>query len=43
VIDAVVFDLDGVIVDSEQVWDEVREAYTREVGGTYTDEASASR
>ena len=25
VIEAVVFDLDGVIVDSEQVWDEVRE------------------
>jgi len=42
VIDAVVFDLDGVIVDSEQVWDEVREAYTREVGGTYTDEATRS-
>jgi HAD superfamily hydrolase (TIGR01509 family) len=41
VIDAVVFDLDGVIVDSEQVWDEVREQYTREVGGTYT--AAATR
>jgi HAD superfamily hydrolase (TIGR01509 family) len=41
VIDAVVFDLDGVIVDSEQVWDEVREAYTREVGGTY--EGGAAR
>jgi HAD superfamily hydrolase (TIGR01509 family) len=37
---AVVFDLDGVIVDSEQVWDDVREAYTREVGGTYTDTAA---
>jgi HAD superfamily hydrolase (TIGR01509 family) len=35
VISAVVFDLDGVIVDSEQVWDEVREQYTRETGGTY--------
>jgi HAD superfamily hydrolase (TIGR01509 family) len=35
VIDAVVFDLDGVIVDSEQVWDEVRERYARESGGTY--------
>ena len=34
-IDAVVFDLDGVIVDSEQVWDDVRERYTRESGGTY--------
>jgi HAD superfamily hydrolase (TIGR01509 family) len=40
VIGAVVFDLDGVIVDSEQVWDDVREAYTREAGGTYTDEAT---
>jgi HAD superfamily hydrolase (TIGR01509 family) len=40
VIDAVVFDLDGVIVDSEQVWDEVREQYTRESGGTYTDTAT---
>jgi beta-phosphoglucomutase-like phosphatase (HAD superfamily) len=37
---AVVFDLDGVIVDSEHVWDEVREAYTREAGGTYTDSAT---
>jgi HAD superfamily hydrolase (TIGR01509 family) len=35
VIAAVVFDLDGVIVDSEQVWDEVREAYTQESGGRY--------
>jgi beta-phosphoglucomutase-like phosphatase (HAD superfamily) len=41
VIEAVVFDLDGVIVDSERVWDEVRESYTRESGGTYT--ASAAR
>ena len=39
-IDAVVFDLDGVIVDSEQVWDEVRERYTRESGGTYIDSAT---
>jgi HAD superfamily hydrolase (TIGR01509 family) len=37
---AVVFDMDGVIVDSEQVWDEVRESYVREVGGTYTDSAT---
>ena len=35
-IEAVVFDLDGVIVDSEQVWDDVREEYVRETGGTYT-------
>ena len=40
-IEAVVFDMDGVIVDSEQVWDDVRERYTREVGGTYT--ATATR
>jgi HAD superfamily hydrolase (TIGR01509 family) len=40
VIEAVVFDMDGVIVDSEQVWDDVREAYTREVGGTYTESAT---
>ena len=39
-VDAVVFDLDGVIVDSEQVWDDVRETYTREHGGTYTERAT---
>jgi HAD superfamily hydrolase (TIGR01509 family) len=37
---AVVFDLDGVIVDSEHVWDEVREAYTRETGGSYSETAT---
>jgi HAD superfamily hydrolase (TIGR01509 family) len=40
VIGAVVFDLDGVIVDSEHVWDEVRTAYTRESGGHYTEGAT---
>jgi HAD superfamily hydrolase (TIGR01509 family) len=40
VIEAVAFDLDGVIVDSERVWDEVRESYTRESGGTYTESAA---
>jgi HAD superfamily hydrolase (TIGR01509 family) len=39
-IDAVVFDLDGVIVDSEKVWDDVREQYTREAGGTYAESAT---
>lgn len=39
-VEAVVFDLDGVIVDSEQVWDDVREAYTRERGGTYAETAT---
>jgi len=40
VIEAVVFDLDGVIVDSEHVWEEVRAAYTRESGGRYTERAT---
>jgi HAD superfamily hydrolase (TIGR01509 family) len=39
-IEAVVFDLDGVIVDSEQVWDEVREAYAKESGGVYPERAT---
>lgn len=38
--DAVVFDLDGVIVDSEQVWDDVRAEYTRETGGRYGPDAT---
>ena len=37
-IDAVVFDLDGVLLDTEQVWDEVREAFVRERGGRYDEE-----
>ena len=31
------FDLDGVLLASEEVWDEVREAYVRERGGRYDD------
>jgi HAD superfamily hydrolase (TIGR01509 family) len=38
VIEAVVFDLDGVLIESEEVWDAVREAYVRERGGRYDDE-----
>ncbi|MEU9824765.1 HAD family hydrolase [Micromonospora chersina] len=34
-VDAVLFDLDGVIVDSEPVWEEVRRAYVAEHGGTW--------
>jgi HAD superfamily hydrolase (TIGR01509 family) len=41
VIEAVVFDLDGVIVDSEHVWDEVREALARERGGRWHPGAQA--
>jgi HAD superfamily hydrolase (TIGR01509 family) len=38
VIDAVVFDLDGVLIASEEVWDAVRERYVRERGGRYDEE-----
>jgi HAD superfamily hydrolase (TIGR01509 family) len=38
VIDAVVFDLDGVLLQSEEVWDAVRERYVRERGGRYDKE-----
>jgi beta-phosphoglucomutase-like phosphatase (HAD superfamily) len=33
VVDAVVFDLDGVIVDSEPVWEQVRRGYVAVHGG----------
>jgi HAD superfamily hydrolase (TIGR01509 family) len=35
VIEAVVFDLDGVVVDTEHIWDEVREELTLERGGRW--------
>ena len=38
-IEAVVFDLDGVIVDSEHVWDAAREALARERGGRWHEKA----
>jgi HAD superfamily hydrolase (TIGR01509 family) len=38
VIEAVVFDLDGVILETEEVWDEVRGRYVVERGGRYDEE-----
>ena len=38
---AVVFDMDGVLLDSEQLWDEVRENLARERGGRWHDHAQA--
>jgi HAD superfamily hydrolase (TIGR01509 family) len=38
-VDAVVFDLDGVLVQTEELWDEVREQFARERGGRYDAEA----
>jgi HAD superfamily hydrolase (TIGR01509 family) len=40
VIDAVVFDLDGVLVDSEQVWDQARRDVVAAHGGTWKDGAT---
>jgi HAD superfamily hydrolase (TIGR01509 family) len=37
---AVVFDLDGVLIDSEQVWDAAREDLVRERGGTWDERAT---
>jgi HAD superfamily hydrolase (TIGR01509 family) len=34
-VEAVIFDLDGVLVESEQVWDEVRERFAEERGGRW--------
>jgi len=38
-IDGVAFDLDGVLLDSEQVWDEVREQLVRERGARWHERA----
>ena len=37
--EAVVFDLDGVLIQSEEIWDEVRERYVREQDGRYDADA----
>jgi HAD superfamily hydrolase (TIGR01509 family) len=36
---AVIFDMDGVLVDSEAVWDDVRKEFTEENGGHWHDQA----
>ena len=40
-IEAVVFDLDGVILDTEELWNEVREGLARERNGRWSDTAQA--
>jgi HAD superfamily hydrolase (TIGR01509 family) len=37
---AIVLDLDGVVVDTEEVWDRERRAYVAAHGGTWTDAAT---
>jgi HAD superfamily hydrolase (TIGR01509 family) len=39
-ISAIVLDLDGVIVDTEEVWDRERRAYVEAHGGTWTGDAT---
>jgi HAD superfamily hydrolase (TIGR01509 family) len=39
-IDAVIFDLDGLLVDSESVWDEARRQYVAEHGGSWREDAT---
>jgi HAD superfamily hydrolase (TIGR01509 family) len=38
-VQAVIFDLDGVLIDSEPVWEQVRRRLVDEYGGHWTDEA----
>jgi HAD superfamily hydrolase (TIGR01509 family) len=37
---AVIFDMDGLLIDSEGAWDQVRRAYVDEMGGAWRDSAT---
>lgn len=39
IVKAVVFDLDGVLIETEEIWDEVRGDYIVRLGGRYDEEA----
>jgi len=39
-VSAVIFDMDGVLIDSEHVWDEARRELTGELGGHWREEAT---
>lgn len=41
-LDAVVFDLDGVLIQGEEVWDQVRQELTQDVGGHWSEDAQAA-
>jgi HAD superfamily hydrolase (TIGR01509 family) len=34
-VEAVIFDIDGVLIDSEQVWDDVRRRFVQDAGGVW--------
>jgi HAD superfamily hydrolase (TIGR01509 family) len=41
-LEAVVFDLDGVLIETEEVWDAVREGYVRDHGGRWPPQATTA-
>ena len=41
-VEAVVLDMDGVLIEGEEVWDAVREQLVRERGGRWTSGAQAA-